>query len=676
MESVDKPIGKAASNTLTIAQIMNEKWQDLEVLGHCAEAQGDRLLLKHEFAGALEAYSAIVAPDRVQREKIAFTDWRLGVWDSWESLGEDYAETSEEGLVIQLRSLASAHRMPDFAEHVSGMIDCVLLRQEELPNAARLLFGLAYTAVANHLNRAKEAPMFPYGSERAFQALQSLQPEYAQSLQVLALNRRVDLAGVGESSLRELLAQIDLTKCPVLGFVFSAAIQVQDSQLAQDVLKVLCARFSDHPQLIATLAIAAIQASDLGLVESLPDALAQQCLEIPEIQILAAKTHGDTDAVLQAIMRLPDGYTSGLGQDMAIHERLMKVSWRRWDVGTWDINPGFLANWAADIIPLLPPGEVRDQILLDAEMYGAENLDALTPFYCDLFNRKPGPQTLYLNGDFLPLSRLDPKALVEYIFKDATADDPYSLLLDPGFEADLSSLTERGIPEMLVAKASEVHGPQRVKYLATLTEWGLIQRPESIATFEFEKRLQGDDLPAGVAQHIEAIRSAISDADGIQLVYLQAVLHSVAAEVAKETPVASAEKAVALAINEILGLRSQSLSEIGLKRVGELTKRYSAPKLLSGLRELTKVSTTSLGTDVVDALATHMVRQQGTLSTRRSYLAAILRKRLVNLKSNWLDGQVTDCLNRGVDIEQMIELAKTVANWDDWSRGLEELRPY
>lgn len=79
---------------------------------------------------------------------------------------------------------------------------------------------------------------------------------------------------------------------------------------------------------------------------------------------------------------------------------------------------------------------------------------------------------------------------------------------------------------------------------------------------------------------------------------------------------------------------------------------------------------------MVDALANHMVRQQGSLTNRRSYLAAILRKRLVNLRSNWLDQQVSDCMNRGIDIEQMITLAKGVATWDDWSQGLEKLRPY
>ena len=57
-------------------------------------------------------------------------------------------------------------------------------------------------------------------------------------------------------------------------------------------------------------------------------------------------------------------------------------------------------------------------------------------------------------------------------------------------------------------------------------------------------------------------------------------------------------------------------------------------------------------------------------------LAGILRKRLKNLKSHWLDQQVSEAMGRGVDIEQMIELAKGVGSWDDWSDGLESLQPY
>lgn len=53
-----------------------------------------------------------------------------------------------------------------------------------------------------------------------------------------------------------------------------------------------------------------------------------------------------------------------------------------------------------------------------------------------------------------------------------------------------------------------------------------------------------------------------------------------------------------------------------------------------------------------------------------------LRKRLKNLRSHWLDQQVSEAMARGIDIEQMIDLAKGVNSWDAWSEGLARLVPY
>lgn len=71
-----------------------------------------------------------------------------------------------------------------------------------------------------------------------------------------------------------------------------------------------------------------------------------------------------------------------------------------------------------------------------------------------------------------------------------------------------------------------------------------------------------------------------------------------------------------------------------------------------------------------------LVNLQGGLSGRHAYRVGILRKRLKNLKSNWLDQQVSESMARGVDIEQMMDLAKNVNSWDDWRSGLADHRPY
>lgn len=375
-------------------------------------------------------------------------------------------------------------------------------------------------------------------------------------------------------------------------------------------------------------------------------------------------------------MQLKNGDGPFLNEDMAIHERLLRITWRRWDTGTWTTPYSLLAEWAAQIVPLLPAGELRDEILADAAGMGGYDLEPLTPYYCDLFNRQPTSENFSLMYEELPLDQLEDQALTQYIFDEATSEDPYCSLLDPEFAPDLEPFFKRGIADALIARATALTGKAKDEYIRVLSLWGLIRRPESVVVFDFERRLQGSDLPEGVLGHLESIRALLGGAGGSQLVYLQSQLDRLSAEVARATPVAAAEETVAVAINEILSLKSHHLNEVGLKRVATLTKRYGAPNLLSELRALAKVSNTTLGTDVVDALANHMVRQQGTLATRRSYLAGILRKRLVNLKSAWLDQQVSKCLNRGVDIEQMIELAKGVDTWDDWSAGLETLRPY
>ncbi|MBJ2215970.1 MULTISPECIES: hypothetical protein [Pseudomonas] len=665
------------NDTLTIKQVLQGVWRDFDVQGVSLEADGDRLLIASNLQEALDTYQRIEAPSRALREKMSFVLWNQGSPEAWEVLGDDCSATSEDGVVMELRALAATMlRTGADDEHISKLVDCVLARGDEFPNAHMLLASAIYCAVVARLDRSDGTPVYPACCDKAVSALQTLSKPYAECMEVFALTRRVVLAKTGSARLTELIQLIDLSTCPVLGFVFAAAIAVQDLAVARRAVIELCKRFPEHPNLIQTVAMAAIQARDLQLIEALPASQREECLELPEIRVLEAMVTGRTPALLHAIKQLPNGFDSMLRDDMAIHERLLKISWRRWDVGTWRAPYSLLGEWGVHIAPLLPVGDLRDKILLEASGMAVDGMELLTPLFCELFNRKPNFEHFNLLGDCLPLDQLDPSALAQYIFDEATAESPYCSLFEPEFEVDLTPILNNGVPDLLVAKSSELSNEAKTKYLGVLTQWGLIKRPESVVAFEFERRLMGSGLPVGVADHLQAIRAVMSSANGTQLVYLQSMLEGLAGEVGRATPVASAEGTVAAAINEILSLRSHHLNEVGLKRVSELTKRYSASRLLVGLRELAKVSTTTLGTDVVDALANHMVRQQGSLTNRRSYLAAILRKRLVNLRSNWLDQQVSDCMNRGIDIEQMITLAKGVATWDDWSQGLEKLRPY
>lgn len=677
MESAETRTKITVENTLTTAQIMRGRFSDFEVQGTSIEADGDRQLLAFNFEGALETYQRIDAPGRPLREKISFALWALGKEEAWATLGDGLDSTSVDGIAMELRAFAMTMFNSGVDDHHIGtLVDCVLARKDQLPSSTLLLASAIYIAVSMRQDRTPGLPLFPDSCAKAVSTLQETSKPYADCLEAFALTRQDGLQQTESPRLNEVIEQIDLSACPVLGFVFTAAVQAKNLVVARRVVDELCARFADHPNLAATVAMAAIQACDPQLVEALPATLRPVCFAMPEIKVLQAMIDSDSTALVAAIQQLDRGFYSTLRNDMAIHERLLQITWRRWDTGTWRAPYSFLGEWGIHIAPLLSAGDLRDWILEEAACVGGQELESLVPLYCELFNRKPTAKNFTLFGDELPLDQLDVQALAQYIFDEATADSPYCSLFDPEFEPDLSQFFTRGITDVLVTKAAELSGEAKDEYLRVLSQWGLIRRPESVVDFTFERRLMGSDLPVGVFEHLESIRAAISGASGTQLVYLQSLLDRLSAEVGRATPVVAAEESVAAAVNEVLSLQSHHLNEIGLKRVSELTKRYGAANLLAGLRELAKVSSTPLGTGVVDALAKHMVRQQGSLATRRSYLAGILRKRLVNLKSNWLDQQVSECLNRGVDIEQMIELAKGVDTWDGWLAGIDKLRPY
>lgn len=664
-------------NTLTTEQIMRGRFSDFNVQGTSIEADGDRLLLRENFEEALAVYQRIEGPARPLREKMSFALWALGNEAAWATLGDGVDLTTEDGIAMELRAFAMTIFNSEASDRtITDLVDSVLARKDELPFAVQLLSSAIYIAVSMRLNRTEGLPLYPASCAKAVTAIREMSKPYADCMEAFALARQISIHQTDTRPLNELIEQMDLSECPVLGFVFTAAVLVGNKRVAREVISVLCARFHGHPNLAATVAMAAIQACDLELIEELPDPLREVAMELPELQVLDAMNSGNTNALLASIAKLQNAESPNLHWDMVIRERLLKITWRRWDTGTWRVPYSLLAEWATRIVPLLPAGDLRDEILVDASCMGCFDMKPLTPYFCELFNRKPTSANFTLMNDDLPLDQLDDQALTQYIFDEATADSPYCGLLDPEFAPDLEPLFKRGIADALTAKAADLTGDAKNSYIGVLTEWGLIRRPEGIAAFNFERRLMGSDLPEGVLEHLESIRTSVGGASGSQLVYLQSQLDRLSLEIGRATPVAAAEETVAAAINEILSLRSHRLNEVGLKRISELTKRYGAPSLLAELRSLAKVSNTTLGTDVVDALAVHMVRQQGTLATRRSYLAGILRKRLVNLKSAWLDQQVSKGLNRGIDIEQMIELAKGVDTWDDWLAGLEKLRPY
>lgn len=672
------PTRVVVDSELTLAHLMRHAWSNLDAQGASAEADADRLLLSDKLDEALQAYQGIEQPPRRLREKMSFVLWIQGDAECLEVLGNDLAASSPEGLVMLLRGLAGRLGSRDVIE--PRLVELVDYLMDELPisqaQKEQLLAASIYLATAS-LHRRDEN-LYPACCERAVDALAAMNSPYANCMEVFACARRFYASADLQQRLVTLVEQLEVSSFPELGIAFTAARRVGNLKVARIVIDELCRRHSESPRLVATVAIAAIAAKDMGLIEALPEALREQCLAIPDILVLKAVDRKDATGLLKAISLLDDGFEATLREPDAIQGNLQWITSMPWGCCPWQMPPSFLGEWAPAIAPLLPPGDLRDRILLDAGSFGSGEQPELIPLFCELFNRKPCMDTISVFDDEFDLTQLNAASLAEYIYTEAIGDDPYCGILDPECAPNIEGLISIGVADILLQKADGLAEEARNQYLKTLAKWRLIDRLESSVRLAFRDRLTGSELPPDVAQHLEGLRGALGVLPGEQLVYLQAMLMELVHDAGRSVPVAAAEGAVITAVDEIVDLHGLRLLEHGHERIRNMTARYGAPKLLFGLRDLTKpsVAGVDMGGGILDTLARHMVRQQGSLAPRRSYLAGILRKRLPNLRGNWLDQQVSGCLNRGIDIEQMIELAKQVTTWDEWAEGINNLRPY
>lgn len=446
MDSAEVRTKIKVENTLSTRQVMQGRFSDFDVQGTSLEADGDRLLLARDYEGALDVYRSIEAPDRPLREKMSYALWALGNEGAWAILGDGLDSTTEDGLAMELRAFAMTMFQSGASDKPIGdLVECVLARKDQLPSAILLLSSAIYVSVSMRLNRAEGLPLYPDSCVKAVTALREMSKAHADCMEAFAMARQVYLNGADSRPLHDLVEQIDLKECPVLGFVFNAAVQAENMGVAREVIAELCTRFAGHPNLTATVAMAAIQARDLELLEELPAELREIAMSLPGLRVLQAMANADTDELVAAVLQLKNGDGPFLNEDMAIHERLLRITWRRWDTGTWTTPYSLLAEWAAQIVPLLPAGELRDEILADAAGMGGYDLEPLTPYYCDLFNRQPTSENFSLMYEELPLDQLEDQALTQYIFDEATSEDPYCSLLDPEFAPDLEPFFKRGL---------------------------------------------------------------------------------------------------------------------------------------------------------------------------------------------------------------------------------------
>lgn len=291
-------------NTLTTGQIMRGRFSDFDVQGTSIEADGDRLLLGQNFEGALAVYQRIEDPSRPLREKMSFVLWALGDEAAWATLGDGVDLTTEDGIAMELRAFAMTIFNSGASDKtIADIVDIVLARKDELPFAIQLLSSAIYVAVSMRLNRTEGLPLYPASCAEAVTAIKEMSKPYADCMETFALAHQISIHQTDTRSLNELIEQMDLTECPVLGFVFTAAVLVGNTGVAREVISVLCARFDGHPNLAATVAMAAIQACDLELIDELPDPLREAAMELPELQVLEAMNSGNTNTLLVSITK-------------------------------------------------------------------------------------------------------------------------------------------------------------------------------------------------------------------------------------------------------------------------------------------------------------------------------------------------------------------------------------
>ncbi|KRP45150.1 hypothetical protein [Pseudomonas poae] len=678
MSSAEQSSKIVIEGVATIQHLIRHSHAELVIEGDSPEAEADRLLIAGEYVEAVTAYQGLGPLDRRQREKLSYAMWARGIDEAWDELTLDYHETSFEGLLMQLRAFGGVMWrsevddawLKDFALTVTG--------REDLRSRDALLAATIYIAASLSRYRFSE-DLYPEVCLEAVQGLRSSESPYSLCLEAFALSQKARFKELHTSALVDLVSRLDPPKCPVLGFGFVAAVRVNNPVAARAFVAELCRRFPNHPYLSNTVAIASVQARDPSILDEAPEPIRSTARLHPEVQLITAladKKPETVEKALHAFWSTPNDQT--LHYQQHINEPFFQITCRTWDEGTWSTSPYFIGELAAKLVQVLPAGASRDRVLMELEVEMATEPEQaiLRPFVVDLFNRQPTAEVANLFPDSIPFDGVAVDSMARFIFEQAMEDDPYCSSLDPEFEPDVQILIDRGVPEHLMKLVRQVPDDKQAACVRTLTEWGLFKAPEHLVTFAFEHNLRGRGLSPELQANVAAIRQAIQISTPDQMVYLQAILDGLSIEVQRSTTVAAQERTVLEAANEVLHLKDRSLNDLGQKRVKELVKRYGAAKLLPGLSEITKQPQAIAEGQLIDALSKHMVVKQGSLAGRRSYLAGILRKRLVNLKSTWLDLQVSECLNRGIDVEQMIELSKTVTTWDEWTAGLVRLAPY
>lgn len=190
MDSAGTRTKNPVENTLTIGQIMRGRLSDFDVQGTSIEADGDRMLVTHNFEGALEVYRSIESPGRPLREKMAYALWALGNEGAWAILSDGLDTTTEDGIAMELRAFAMTMFKSGANDTPVGvLVDYVLARKDQFPSVIQLLSSAIYVAVSMRLNRAEGLPLYPASCAKAVTALREISKPYADCMEAFALAR-------------------------------------------------------------------------------------------------------------------------------------------------------------------------------------------------------------------------------------------------------------------------------------------------------------------------------------------------------------------------------------------------------------------------------------------------------------------------------------------------------
>lgn len=662
---------RSAPSLLSLPDLIVARNTGGEVHGTGVEAEADRLLISDRFCEAAEVYQSLDLIDMNQREKLAYSLYYAGQNDFYRDLGTEIEQATPWGLALHLWAfIAKRFRSDETADIRAEKLAQLLQAILKLEGWSRLREFLIAGCWFQSLQLAHETSAMRSIQSKASIALEASDSKLHASLELCArlFNFYRDRTNPQVKALEKLVASIQADDTPVLSVLFCAAMTIGDIQQASSAISVLCQRYKDHQLLESTVSAISAEAGRPEFLEFLPTELKGISLSRPEIRLLIALTNHDHSGVLAIAQDMPAGgpAESVLGLPR-IAEPVFDFLFSGWTdhVGSWGGSSPWEAIFGDRLFRALPPGALRNTFLQGCRNFMEdEELDSHARELCDLFESSLSTDDFYwiLRPECLQL--VDAASVANYLIQTASEESKFSPF--DGFEVEIPWY--RFVPE-IKEKLRALQPNARAVVKVVLGKWEVPLRPT------LQQRLAGNGLPEVLDDPVRQLGAVITDLDGNDLAYLQLALMKLTARVAERISPAAANEVTVLAYNDFIS--PNYLTEYGEGRIRTLTSRYGAARFMQGLEALMNSPDFDPEADSqIPALSKMLVTLQGSLQVRRAYLAGVLRNRLKNLNSHWLDQQVVETMARGVDIEQMIDLAKGVTSWDGWSDGLASLAPY